>query len=346
MAMSARRPWIGMMLLLLAGLSLGARWSRGMLWGVGLEGNPLSDAQLNQAAEETGVRPGLVVFFLQWPADPGADNFPVASLDAIARQQALPCITWEPMHYQGGQETMIPAQQIVGGDYDRYLAAFARQAREWGRPVIIRFAHEMNTARYHWGTSRQEYGPASPAAYVAMFRHVVRVFRREGAHNVLWAFCPNAESIPHPLYDKGAGWNRAAAYFPGRGYVDVLGMDGYNWGTTRCQATHGWKSRWQSFAEIFSPLRDELTALAPDLPIVVFETASATEGGDKAAWLAQARQQAQLWGLAGISWFQVNKENDWRLQQGVGKEVVPLLGRDGVSAAQWLAGGLPGRGSQ
>ena len=331
-----RKLWAMVVVGVLACLLAAFRPSRGQLWGVALDGNPLTEARLRQVTAETRLSPGLVVFFLQWPVDPGGDNFPGSSLAAIAGQQALPCITWEPMYYQNGHETMIPHQQITSGAYDRYLVAFARQARAWGRPVIIRFAHEMNTSRYHWGTSREEYGPSSPAAYVAMFRHVVDVFRQEGAGNVRWAFCPNAESIPNPLSAPEARWNRAAAYFPGREYVDVLGMDGYNWGTTQSKAKHGWSSRWQSFAEIFAPLHAELEGMAPGLPIMVFETASARQGGDKQAWIMEAWTTARQWELAAVSWFQVNKEIDWRLQQGVDFSYVPLVEGSAIGAGKWL----------
>jgi len=73
-------------------------------------------------------------------------------------------------------------------------------------------------------------------------------------------------------------------------------MDGYNWGTAQTKATHGYDSSFRSFAAIFGPLRDELRALAPDKPVMVFETASASTGGDKARWAAEAFDTAAAWG--------------------------------------------------
>jgi mannan endo-1,4-beta-mannosidase len=285
-------------------------------WGVAVEGNPVAPAQLENVVAATGLKPALVLFFQQWPERPAEGAFPRASVDAIAAAGAVPVVSWEPMYYgAAGVETMVTAEAIVRGDYDNYLAAFAREAAAWGHPLLIRFAHEMNLSRYHWGTAPAAYGPAGPLQYQVMWRHVVEVFRRTGAANVRWAFAPNCESVPGP--GAGATWNTARAYYPGHDYVDVLGMDGYNWGDTQKPERNGWRSSWRSFGDTFRALRDELRALAPGKPLYVFETASAPTGGDKAAWLAEMTTTASAWGLAGVVWFEVSKEVDWRLRTGV-----------------------------
>lgn len=300
-----------------------------LAWGLALEGQPVTAAQIAQGGRETGLAPRLVVFFLQWPAPGQTGEFPRASLEAIVQAGATPCLTWEPMHLdQQGQEVMAREEDILGGAYDAYLRAFARAARTWGRPLIVRLGHEMNLARYHWGGDPADYGPDSPARYQRLYRHVVEVCRSEGAGNLLWAFCPNAESNPHPQW-HGAAWNTATAYYPGDAYVDLLGMDGYNWGRSQTMAAQGWDSRWQEFAELFGGLRAELRALAPDKPLLVFETSCSRAGGDRAAWARGAARTARQWGLGGLVWFQADKEVDWRL----------LADRDAAAIAA-LAGAL------
>lgn len=288
-------------------------------WGVALDGYPITAARLDEVARETTLRPRLVAFFQQWPEDPAGRNFPAESLAAIAAAGAEPVITWEPMYYRraDGREVMISAEQITAGVYDGYLEDYARQAAAWGRPVILRFAHEMNLRRYHWGSDEAGYGPSSPDRYVRMWRHVVAVFRRAGAANVRWAFCPNAESVPGPGNAPDAGWNVARAYYPGDAWVDLLGMDGYNWGDTQVPERHGWRSHWRSAAETFGAIRRELTALAPGKPLLIMETACAPTGGSKAAWLAELAAVARDWKLDGVIWFQANKEVDWRLHPGL-----------------------------
>lgn len=309
--------------------------SAGPEWGVALHGNPLSRPQLEDAARATGMAPRLVLFFQQWPERPAAGGFPRETLAAIADFGAQPVLTWEPMYYArvDGTETTIPAARIVGGDYDVYLEEFAREAAAWGRPLIIRFAHEMNLSRYHWGGSKEEFGPASPDRYRAMWRRVVDVFRRARATNVRWAFSPNCESVPGGGNPAAAPWNTASAYYPGDDYVDLVGMDGYNWGETQTPERHGWRSTWRGFAETFGGLHTQLRALAPDKPVYVFETASAATGGNKAAWLAELARVARSWNLRAVVWFQVSKEVDWRIQTGVAPTALDPL-RQAFSASR------------
>lgn len=291
---------------------------------------------------DTGLSPQVVVFFLQWPA-PGVNGFvfPGETLTAIGNQGALPCLTWEPMHYHNGKETMILHDEIMNGRYDDYLVRFAGESRRFGKPFLIRFAHEMNIHRYHWGAKEEDYGPASPELYQRMFRYVVSVFRREKADNVRWAFCPNAESLPTPGRDPGAGWNTLGAYYPGDDWVDILGIDGYNWGTSRKKELHGWDSNWRSFGEIFGAAYEEIRGLSPGKPVFIFETASVTAGGDRREWIAAMLATLKAWKISGVCWFQVNKDNDWRLGSDGDRSYLPLIRRAIPAAAVGQRAGEP-----
>ncbi|BAU56464.1 endoglucanase H precursor [Halorhodospira halochloris] len=287
-------------------------------FGVALDGKATRE-RLATIERELDLELDLVAIFTQFPEDPRHDNFPAEQLVAIRDTDARPVLTWEPMHVQDGEEHILPASAITDGTYDPYLRRFARGVKAFGDPVLIRFAHEMNLIRYHWGEATPEtYGPETPERYREMFRYVVRIFREEGAaEHARFAFNPNAESVPSPEHDSDAAWNRPEAYYPGNDKVDVLAMDGYNWGTTQTPAEHGWQSQHQSFRTIFEPLYRTLRELAPEKPIYVLETASAVEGGDKARWIEQAAATAMEWQLAGVVWFHNDKELDWRLDAGV-----------------------------
>jgi hypothetical protein len=99
---------------------------------------------------------------------------------------------------------------------------------------------------------------------------------------------------------------RLAALLPGDRFVDWLGMDGYNWGTTR-----SW-SRWQSFRDIFGPVYSKYSRRKPTM---ICEVASAQSGGDKAAWIRD--MGAELAGpfsrVRALVWFHADKETDWRI---------------------------------
>lgn len=306
--------------------------------GAALDGYPITSARLTRVKHEMGRSPEIAVFFLQWPSVKNQTSaaFPEASLTAIWDSGAIPCLTWEPMYYMEGQEVMIPYQDLLRGAYDPYLLEFARQAAAWNRPFMIRFAHEMNLARYHWGTGPSGYGPESPRIYREMFHHVASIFEKTDAQNVVWVFCPNSESVPNASYDPSAAWNRIEAYYPGDRYVHVLGMDGYNWGTTQTKAIHGWDSRWREFAAIFQPAWNTLRHLSPNKPIMVFETATVDQGGDKGIWVKNAFKTARAWDLTGLVWFQVKKEYDWRLQESGGISSSHLWGRTVCTPHVWI----------
>lgn len=312
-----------------------------LFFGVALDGCPIQKERLRSIQDELGVSPQLVVFFLQWPQpDAQAEApFPRDTLNAIWDTGAIPCLTWEPMYFDQGDEVMVPCQDILSGAYDPYLIWFAEQAAVWNKPLMIRFAHEMNIERYHWGTDKTAYGSNSPAIYRRMFRYVVALFQKAGADNAVWVFCPNSESVPNTSYDPKASWNTIDAYYPGDAFVDVLGMDGYNWGTTQARAKNGWDSHWREFADIFRPAWETLRRLSPDKPIFVFETASVDQGGDKARWIRNAFDTALEWGLTGLVWFQVNKEYDWRINcKGRGVSCIGRGESPACSPHGWIRG--------
>src|SRR5262249_50913549 len=103
--------------------------------------------------------------------------------------------------------------RITAGDYDGYLRSYARAVRAFGHPVILSFGHEMNGTWYSWGQ-----GHASPAQFVAAWRHVVSIFRAEGASNATWLWTVNSKNVTSgPL----------APWWPGSGWVNWIGIDGY-----------------------------------------------------------------------------------------------------------------------
>ncbi len=71
----------------------------------------------------------------------------------------------------------------------------------------------MNATWYSWG-----YHHVPPATFVAAWRHVVTLFRDQGAGNVTWLWTINAT-----LGSTGP----IAAWWPGARYVTWVGIDGY-----------------------------------------------------------------------------------------------------------------------
>jgi hypothetical protein len=70
------------------------------------------------------------------------------------------------------QPNGVTLASIAAGHSDDYLRSYADAVIAFGHPVILSFGHEMNGSWYSWG-----YGRASPATFVAAWRHIVRLFR-------------------------------------------------------------------------------------------------------------------------------------------------------------------------
>lgn len=283
------------------------------LFGFSIEGFPISKTQLNTIEQETKIKAKIIQFYLQWPTQDAKEFISVrSSLQAIHESGALPTITWEPMTIVGNTETAISYELILSGSYDHYLKFIADEVKAWKKPIVIRFAHEMNLQRYHWGTTEALFGEQSPEIYIKMFRYLVNFFDQYHVDNVFWAFCPNVDSVPD------TAWNQPKNYYPGDRYVDLFGMDGYNWNITpevARQRQLNWNKPWSSFEQIFKNLYNTLREIDPDLPIAVFETATVNRNKEeKATWLKEALQTAQAWKLWAIIWFQSNKEEDWRIE--------------------------------
>ncbi len=226
-----------------------------------------------------GRRLDIVQWFMNW--DTPYDAKLVESASADGRR---PLITWQP--------TNQPVAAIAAGTYDTILRNFADGVRATPGLVYVRPFPEMNGNWEPWN--------GDPTALVAAWRHMVDVFRAEGADNVRWVWSPNVTDQP------STPDNAMERYYPGSAYVDVLALDGYNWGTTK-----SWSS-WRSFRDIFAHPYARVTALGPQ-PVWITEVASSSQGGDKAAWVANMLDASAFPRIQALVWFNQNKEADWRI---------------------------------
>lgn len=261
-------------------------------FGTATNGGPLATAELNEVAALAGEAPSSVLFykdFLQ-PA-------PINEMNAVRARGAVPLVTWEPWAWGGGvSQPAYSLERIAAGDFDAHIAQWGQALAAWGYPVQLRFAHEMNGDWYPWSES---VNGNQPGDYAQAWRHVHDVVEAQGASNVSWVWSPN---VPY------WGSTDLAGLYPGDGYVDIVALDGYNWGTSA-----SW-SGWISPQDLFAPGIAELRDLAPGLPILIAETASSEAGGDKAAWNTQliSYLNAQP-DVMGFVWFHIQKEADWRI---------------------------------
>ncbi len=174
----------------------------------------------------TGAAPRWMLLFRDW----SHETPPLDALDAVRAQGATPVLTWEPWYAppegaapaDGARQPAFALSRFAAGDHDHRISTWAQALAAWGHDVVLRFAHEMNGTWYPWAAGVQG---NTAEQYVRAWRHVHGVFTAAGADNVRWCWAPN---VPAPSADAGGA--RLADCFPGPDVVDVLGIDGYNWG--------------------------------------------------------------------------------------------------------------------
>lgn len=223
--------------------------------------------------------------------------------DVVASPREV-LLTWEPWlipphpdHPE--KQPDFSLQTILSGKYDTYIRSFARMLKEFSRRIYLRPMHEMNGFWYPWcGTVNGN----RPEEFRLVWQHLQRLFAAEGAGNIVWVWSPYTTS--HPAIE-GNAINR---YFPGAKEIDVMALDGYNWGTSTQWGT------WQDFGTLFTDSYKILSELA-EKPIIIAETACAEQGGNKGEWIREMLSSLPLNfpRIEAIVWFDIDKECDWRL---------------------------------
>lgn len=241
--------------------------------------------QIDAYAHQVGQKPAIILSYKRWDIKP----FYPPELEQIGKRGALPMVSWEPWTTTGKPAKLWA---IARGRYDGYLRRSAHLAKLWGKPVMARFAQEMNGS---WAPWERGHVGSTPRSFVLAWRHVVSVFRHAGADNVIWAWCPNVNTGHLPFMQ----------YYPGDRWVDWVGLDGFNWGGS---------IGWRSLSEIFAGSYEEL-ARRTSKPIVIGETGSGQTGGDKAAWVTSAflRELPNFPRVRAVVWYNSIDRADFRI---------------------------------
>ena len=159
--------------------------------------------------------------------------YPKAKIHAIYDAGVVPFVRLMPRSndMQGQAEKHFSLQNIIDGDFDTELKAWARAAKKDAIPLLMDFAVEPNGDWFGWsglfngGAKTDGYGdpnyPDGPERYRDAYRHIISLFRAEGATDVTWFFHYNYASSPD------VAWNKPRYYYPGDAYIDWVGCSLY-----------------------------------------------------------------------------------------------------------------------
>lgn len=288
-----------------------------------------------------GATNGMLSTYVDFVTSP---SFPQDFANAAAKRGAKLLISWEPWDWSTApnvQPSFAP-RVITAGEHDSHITAWLKEAQKAcsATDVIVRFAPEMNDTSRSWATGigTEGYAEATPAEYVAMWKHV-RAIQQDVA--------PDVQMMWNPLNFGASGYD-FEEFFPGLTEVDVLGLNGFNWSDV--QGTAGWQGNDDVFGfnTPTGPI-SRLKTLAEHKPWGIAETASAPDnpadfqpGGKyhdswgswvfdwpenppyeetpedwitQAGWARMLIRRSFNSGASFVNFFNTNKETDWRLSE-------------------------------
>ena len=258
--------------------------------GVYEPGSPDAYWPVTDFAKAAGRRPNVVGYFSGW-----TQPFERSFAERVRSQGAVTIVQIDP--------TYASIQRIAAGAYDGYLRSYADSVRDFGHPVIIGFGHEMNAPWYSWG-----YGHVRPSTFVAAWRHIVTLFRHQGAGNVTWLWTINQDR---------PGTGPVASWWPGARYVTWVGIDGYYFRPS------------DTFAKVFGTTIDQVRAFT-DKPILLSETGVAPSAG-RFAKINNLFSGMRQYKTLGLVWFNIAQQGgirhqNWRIDGNAAAEAAFHLG--------------------
>ncbi|HKP05289.1 MAG TPA: glycosyl hydrolase [Chthoniobacterales bacterium] len=204
---------------------------------------------------------------------------------------------------QDRPEKLFTLEKILGGQFDEDLKTWARDAKQFGSPVLVEWGTEPNGSWFSWNGKWNGGAKEGPARYVAAYRHIVDLMRAEGADNLQWVWHVNWLDQPE------AKWNRFENYYPGDSHADWVALSAY--GPLTPRAVDGT----ESFRFKMATAYPRLTKIAAGKPIVIAEFGCALHHRrvDASAWAKSALDDlfSGRWpAVIGFCWWNESWEND------------------------------------
>ncbi|CAN5563989.1 hypothetical protein BH24CHL9_BH24CHL9_09380 [soil metagenome] len=284
-------------------------------------GSDLADLD-DYRASIGGLRVATWTIWRGW--DPNNTGpFPMAAARGARERGAVPMIWWEPYWCcDPNDPRWTRNQNIIDGLYDEYIREFARDAREYGHRILLRFAHQANSDYLPWAWDYSDTDDNTIATFKSSWRHVHRIFREERATNVKWVWTVATQTCAGDGKTISSGARNCMTRplgYPGHKWVDYMGFTWENWGAADPDSVVGSKA-WTSMLDGYRPVVRRLARVS-NKPIMAVASASGPDGGNKAKWIRQGYRQVyqHLPRVVAIMWLNVDLSGsptyhrDWSL---------------------------------
>lgn len=293
-----------------------------LMWGRFYPGAPFyanSYAKMLESEEVLGHKFEFLMTYCSFPTDA---SFPAEGIRKAYQDGRVLMLTLQPFTKA---LDWIAVPEFIAGLHDAKIKEWALGLKELGEPVFVRPLNEMNG---DWDPWCAWFFGKDTELYIQAWRHIVDIFRENGADNVYFVWNPHDRSYPDFT------WNNPHLYYPGDDYVDWVGLTGYNNGTSHPADV------WREFEEIYRPLYDEYLARYPNKPFMITEFSSNEVGGDKAQWieaafaaLAEDYPQIKI-----ANWFDA-QDNAWLYQIDSSPEAMAAF-KAGLAKDDFLRGAI------
>jgi len=286
-----------------------------------LEGDTVTTSAIRQFDVDAGRSAIWSEFDQHWFE---GTQFPLDKVMTVWRAGKIPYVRMMPHagspYGNGNPPEQYPGiyslQNIIDGMFDPQLKAWADAARNTNIPILAEFGTEENA---YWGPwagifngagETTGYGdptvPDGPERFRDAYRHIVTLFRNEGATNATWFF--HMVQWFKPNYP----WESFANYYPGDDYVDWLGLSTY--GEPNPDGSY------ESFEQALETFRDpgypgnyaDITRLGSK-PLALVETGM-PESPQKPQWIhdmLSTLQSGRYPRLQALAWWNSSDVNTW-----------------------------------
>lgn len=184
-----------------------------------------------------------------------------------------------------------PQFDVIRGNLDNKMRAFAQQVKSVRHPIIIRMENEYNT---DWTQSSGLNSMCDPEIYRDCWIRLYDIFLEVGVDNAI--FMSNPQSVSdYP----GQKWNSYINYLPSKYYMQIAGVTLYNMGTTAPNTN-------KSFKDLYTDVDKQTSQFFSNWPWIIgeFGCASETVGVDKPKWIKEMFENLHLFpNIKGALWF-------------------------------------------